>query len=427
MTTPCIPDLKTTLTGPLLALEQAFLDNQVKVEAWFREQWQKTQPSIYCSTDLRNAGFKLAPVDTNLFPAGFNNLNTDFNPLCIQAMQATLLEICPEVTRILLIPESHTRNQFYFESLSRLYEFMSGAGFEVRIGTFNPDITVPTTFDTPSGKQVLLEPLIRDGDKVGVDGFFPCCIVMNNDLSSGLPAIMEGISQKVMPPVELGWASRLKSEHFGVYAEVANEFAALIDMDPWLLQPYFDQCPEVDFMHQDGQKCLHSRATALFKRIQKKYDEYGIDHDPFLVVKADQGTYGMAVMMIKSPDDLMALNRKQRTRMSTLKGGSQVTRAIIQEGVHSFETVEDGAVAEPVVYMIGRHVVGGFYRVHAGRGSDENLNAPGMNFEPLAFARDCYGHQDVTDKHANRFYAYSVVGRLAALAAARELERFIDQ
>jgi oxygen-independent coproporphyrinogen-3 oxidase len=27
--------------------------------------------------DLRNAGFKLAPVDTNLFPAGFNNLNLD--------------------------------------------------------------------------------------------------------------------------------------------------------------------------------------------------------------------------------------------------------------------------------------------------------------------------------------------------------------
>lgn len=425
MPTACIPDLKTTLTGPLLALEKAFLDNQTQIEGWFREQWQKTRPAIYCSTDLRNAGFKLAPVDTNLFPAGFNNLNTDFNPLCIQAMQSTLLEICPEVTRILLIPESHTRNKFYFESLSRLRDFIAGAGFEVRIGTFNPEVTSPTTFDTPSGKQVLLEPLVRDGDKVGVDGFFPCCIILNNDLSSGLPEMMQGITQKVMPPVELGWASRLKSEHFGVYAKVADELAALIDIDPWLLQPYFDQCPEVDFMHQDGQKCLHTRATALFKRIQKKYDEYGIKQDPFLVVKADQGTYGMAVMMIKNPDDLMALNRKQRTRMSTLKGGSQVTRAIIQEGVHSFETVNDGAVAEPVVYMIGRHVVGGFYRVHAGRGSDENLNAPGMNFEPLAFARDCYGAQEEGDEPANRFYAYSVVGRLAALAAARELEQFI--
>ena len=424
MTDSCIPNLTTSLTGPLLALEKQFLDHQSTIEAWFRYQWSRTRPSIYCSTDLRNSGFKLAPVDTNLFPAGFNNLNTDFNPLCIQAMQSTLLEICPEVSRLLLIPESHTRNQFYFESLARLHDFISCAGFEVRIGTLNPDISVPTTFATPSGREVVLEPLIREGDKVGVNGFFPCCIVLNNDLSDGLPEMMVGIKQIVMPPVELGWANRLKSEHFNFYAHVADEFANKIDIDSWLLQPFFDQCPEVDFMHQEGQRCLYLRAEALFDRIKKKYAEYNIQQEPFLVVKADQGTYGMAVMMIKSPEELMQLNRKQRTRMSTLKGGSHVTRAIIQEGVHSFETVDDGAVAEPVVYMIGRHVVGGFYRVHAGRGSDENLNAPGMNFKPLAFAQHCYGPGQDQDQQANRFYAYSVVGRLAALAAARELEQF---
>ena len=43
------------------------------------------------------------------------------------------------------------------------------------------------------------------------------------------------------------------------------------------------------------------------------------------------------------------------------------------------------AIAEPVVYMIDRYVVGGFYRVNTERGTDENLNAPGMHFEPLAF------------------------------------------
>ena len=39
--------------------------------------------------------------------------------------------------------------------------------------------------------------------------------------------------------------------------------------------------------------------------------------------------------------------------------------------------------------MIDRYVVGGFYRVHTGRGKDENLNAPGMHFEPLAFDTGC--------------------------------------
>lgn len=419
-----VPHLETALTGPLQAFEKQLLDNQLTIESWFREQWQKTPPPIYGSTDLRNAGFKVAPVDTNLFPAGFNNLNEAFAPLCMQAIQSTLQEVCPEVKRLLLIPESHTRNQFYFESLARLQEYIAGAGFEVRIGTLNPEITEPTTFDVPSGRSVLLEPLIREGDKVGVADFFPCCIILNNDLSSGLPDIMQNITQRVMPPVELGWANRLKSEHFAFYANVADEFAKKIGMDPWLLQPYFDQCPDVDFMKQEGQKCLLLRAEMLFKKIRKKYDEYGIKHDPFLVIKADQGTYGMAVMMIKSPDELLTLNRKQRTRMSTLKGGVAVTRAIIQEGVYSFETVDDNAVAEPVVYMIGRHVVGGFYRVHAGRGSDENLNAPGMNFKPLAFARSCHSPCKNEGEDVNRFYAYGVVGRLALLAAARELVKF---
>jgi hypothetical protein len=104
-----------------------------------------------------------------------------------------------------------------------------------------------------------------------------------------------------------------------------------------------------------------------------------------VVIKADAGTYGMGIMTAHSADDVRALNRKQRTRMAASKGGSSVSRVILQEGVYTFETW-NGAVAEPVVYMIDRFVVGGFYRVHTARGANENLNAPGMHFEPLAFA-----------------------------------------
>ena len=74
--------------------------------------------------------------------------------------------------------------------------------------------------------------------------------------------------------------------------------------------------------------------------------------------------------------------------MAVVKEGLEVHEVIIQEGVHTFETVND-AVAEPVVYMIDRYVIGGFYRVHTSRGKDENLNAPGMHFEPLAFENCC--------------------------------------
>ncbi len=101
-----------------------------------------------------------------------------------------------------------------------------------------------------------------------------------------------------------------------------------------------------------------------------------------------------------------------------------VTEVIIQEGVPTFERVDEGT-AEPVVYMIDRYVVGGFYRVNTSRGIDENLNAPGMTFKPLAFDTGCSlpDAQLGPDAPPNRFYAYGVVARLALLAASLELER----
>jgi glutamate--cysteine ligase len=131
----------------------------------------------------------------------------------------------------------------------------------------------------------------------------------------------------------------------------------------------------------------------------------------------------MGIMTAKSADEVVGLNRKQRNKMAVVKEGMQVHEVLIQEGVHTFETIND-AVAEPVVYMIDRYVVGGFYRVHTSRAKDENLNAPGMHFEPLAF-EDCCSqpdHSALADASPNRFYAYGVVARLALLAAAIELE-----
>jgi glutamate--cysteine ligase len=390
------------------------------IEAWFRQQWLQYRPPIYGSMDLRNAGFKLAPVDTNLFPAGFNNLNPASMPLYVQAMQATIAEIGPGISQILLIPESHTRNPFYFESVAVLHDILLQAGFEVRIGSLNPEITQAQKQTLPSGRELTIEPLVRHGDIIGVTGFNVCCILLNNDLSSGVPEILQGLRQIILPPVKLGWTTRLKSEHFSHYQAVCQQFAQALSIDPWLIMPYFDQCPDVDFNNPEGQECLITRAGILLTRIREKYAEYHINHPPFLVVKADQGTYGMAVMMIDDPEELRHLNRKQRQKMSTIKGGKQVTKAIIQEGVHTFETIGvDNAVAEPVIYTIGRHVVGGFYRIHKQRGPRENLNSPGMDFAPLPLPQACHTAKCGAD--SSRFYAYGVIARLALLASAREL------
>ena len=420
-----VPHLTTALTGPLLELEAKFLAAAPNIERWLRNQWQEHTPPFYGSVDLRNAGFKLAPVDMNLFPGGFNNLNAAFLPLCVQAAMTAIEKICPNAKSLLLIPENHTRNLFYLQNVAQLVNILRLTGLDVRLGSLLPEIDKPTTVDLPNGTSIVLEPLVRSGNRLGLKDFNPCAVLLNNDLTAGIPDILQNIEEQyVLPPLHAGWAVRRKSNHFTAYDEVADEFGKLVGIDPWQINPYFSVCNAVNFHERQGEECLASNVDAVLTLIREKYKEYGIDETPYVVVKADAGTYGMGVMTVKDASEVTGLNRKQRNKMSVIKEGMNVSQVIIQEGVHTFERVNDG-VAEPVVYMIDRYVVGGFYRVHSGRGIDENLNAPGMHFEPLAFETSCClpDRCQKPDAPPNRFYAYGVVARLALLAASLELER----
>lgn len=415
------PHLTTATTEPLNILERKLLSQEKKIESWFETQWKLSRAPVYGSVDLRNAGFKLAPVDMNLFPAGFNNLNPDFLPISIDAAYHAINQFYPGAKKILLIPENHTRNDFYWENIRTLLDIISKAGFEVRVGSL---LLNASDMMLHNGEKVHVETLVRDGDKIGITDFNSDIILLNNDLSDGIPEILHNLAQQIIPPAELGWSQRLKSGHFQYYKDVAHEFAKMIDIDPWLIEPLFRHCGEVDFMQRDGEDCLSKNVAQLLDAIQKKYDEYHIDSKPFVIVKADAGTYGMAVMTVRDAKEVQSLNRKQRAHMAKSKGGQPVQRVIVQEGVYTFETWGDGnSVAEPVVYMWGERVVGGFYRVHKERGIDENLNAPGMRFEPLAFVKTC--HRPLTNASPgecqNRFYAYGVIARLSMLAAAREI------
>ncbi|AOY00684.1 glutamate--cysteine ligase [Jeongeupia sp. USM3] len=418
-----VPHLTTALSGPLQELERRILESQAEIEHWFRNQWQEYTPPFYGSVDLRNAGYKLAPVDMNLFPGGFNNLNPEFHPLAVQAAMSALESFCPDAKRLLLVPENHTRNQFYLQNVAALAKILRQAGLKVRIGTLNPEVTEPTVFELANGSGIVLEPLVRKGDRIGLADFDPCVVLLNNDLSAGVPAILQGIEQTLLPPLHAGWYTRRKTAHFAEYDRVVGEFARLIGIDPWVINPYFTRVGGLDFQAREGEDRLAAAVDEMLAKIRAKYAEHGITQTPFVIVKADAGTYGMGIMSVKSGEELLGLNRKARNKMSVIKEGLQVHDVIVQEGVPTFEQIDD-AIAEPVVYMLDRFVIGGFYRVHTERGIDENLNAPGAHFVPLAFAEplstpDCDGSPDCT---ANRFYAYGVVARLALLAAAHELE-----
>lgn len=432
----------------LQAFERQILSNQTKIEAWFRSKWKEHKPPFYGSVDIRNAGYKMASIDMNLFPSGFNNLNPNFIQLASHAALDAVERACPQAKSVLIVPENHTRNTFYLQNVYALSNILRNAGFEVRLGSINPEITEPVELETALGDTVTLEPLQRTRGRVHLaDGFSPCLILLNNDLSAGVPDILKDISQTVLPPLHGGWTTRRKTAHFSAYNDVAAEFAALVGMDEWQINPYFEQISGLNFQEREGEDALADAVERMLAKIQAKYDEKGITDQPFVIVKADAGTYGMGVMSVKSADEVRGLNRKNRNKMAKIKEGLEVSEVIVQEGIYTYETLH-GAVSEPVVYMMDRFVVGGFFRVHEGRGADENLNATGMSFVPLNHAipvaesdqNDECGRRVFEqwqelgvpqtksadpDCGCNRLYVYGVMARLSLLAAAVELERTV--
>ena len=423
-----IPTLSTPMGTELFKLEKYIVNHSCDIEQWFRSQWQNHQAPFYASVDLRNAGFKLAPVDTNLFPGGFNNLCETFVPLSIQAASVAIEKFCPDAKKILIIPENHTRNTFYLKNLYSLHNILSKAGLEVRFGSINDEVKVPKVITIEPDKSITLEPINKKDHGIIIHNddssfFRPCAILLNNDLSVSIPNELKDIDQHIIPPLNAGWITRRKSNHFKFYDDVVNEFADFTKIDPWLINPFFEKISNLDFHERKGEEELSQRVGSLLKKIQDKYDQHQIKHAPYVVIKADAGTYGMGIMIAKSPEDVLSLNRKKRNKMSVIKEGVKVSEVIIQEGIHTEENI-DGAVTEPVIYMIDHFVIGGFYRVHTAKGKDENLNAPGMHFIPQPFETSCLMPDQgrPCDDEANRFYAYGVIARLALIAAARELE-----
>ncbi len=419
-----VPHLTTALTGPINELEQRVLESMPAIERWFRLEWMEHTPPFYTSADLRNAGFKLAPVDTNLFPSTFNILTPEMLPLAVQAAMAAIEKICPEAKNLLLVPETRLTSSFYLENLQTLVQVFTQAGLNVRLGSADPALDSPRPLALPDGSELLLEPLVRTRGRLGLKNFDPCTILLNNDLSAGVPRTLQHLhEQYLLPPLHAGWPVRRKSRHFQSYEEVAKKFAKLLGMDPWLITPMHAHCGKVDFETATGLDCVKGQVDALLTKVRRKYKEYGINEKPFVVVKADNAG-GQGILTVRDVKELDDPERVMRGREGLVSEGQVPDELIIQEGVPTYERIHD-TVAEPVVMMIDRYVVGGFYRVHADRSADESLCAPGSRYVPLAFDGSSILPKPGGKPGAsapNRFYMYGVIGRLAMVAASYEME-----
>ncbi|MFH1360772.1 MAG: glutamate--cysteine ligase [Candidatus Omnitrophota bacterium] len=400
-------------------------NKQEQIHEWLASHESKTELPLYSSVDIRDASFKVAIVDTNLFPAGFNNLCEHGIEDSVKYMKTALLRRVKNCQNILIVAEEHTRNTWYLENIRILQQIIERAGFKVTVSTFlyiQPEFCEEATcveFKTATGEPVriccfqMLLKEIRAG-RLHFD-----LIIMNNDLTSGIPDILKQAQAPIYPSIQAGWHARLKSHHFQYTAELMNEFARIADLDPWFFSCLNLTVDHVNINVDKDRALLADQAGTLLKQIQSKYDEHKIKEKPFIFLKADAGTYGMGVMSFEDPSEILDLNRKNKNKLYKGKSAHIITRYLLQEGVPTIYNINH-KVSEVCIYQIENNLVGGFYRSHSDKTTRDNLNAKGMDFVKmcphLSKYGDCGVHHDV-----NIFDVYRILARIAAVAAHREI------
>ncbi|MGK5088646.1 glutamate--cysteine ligase [Bdellovibrionota bacterium FG-2] len=404
-----------------LFIAQQIQKNRAHLLEWQNALSAKAPPAFYSSVDLRDSGDKIVPVDSNLYPAGFNNIcPEDVRTASAIFRQEVLRRLPPSATphRIVIIPEAHTQNRFYLENLHSLIQIIQEAGFEAKLGWIStPAIIEPLTLTTQTEKTLTAYPIAVQGGVLSVGDFVPDLILLNNDFSGGYPQFLDQIAQPILPSHVLGWHSRKKSEHFRYYNELATEFVQIIKVDPWIVRIESEEVEPVNFNEEIGTEEVFETASKMLKRLETQHQERQISRKPFLFIKNNAGTYGMGIMVIHSAEELQKMNRRTKNKMSVGKNHSQIHSMIIQEGIPTV-TLIDRLPAEPVIYLFGSTLIGGFLRTNPERGVDENLNSPGMVFKKLCMS-DL--REESTDLPALEL-VYGSIAQLSAFATGMELQ-----
>lgn len=381
------------------------------INDFFNQKFAQNPPLFYNSVDLRHNGHKIAPIDTNCFPAGFNNIA---NLEKAQKIAQNYLENhFLGAKNIMIIPENHTRNLAYLENVKNLEKILKNDQNQVITGSMLTEIDEKTTIE-----GLTLHKIHKNGDKITTDGFTPDLIILNNDLTGGVPEILQNIDIPITPPTKIGWHQRSKSQHFSIYNQLAAQLCQILEIDPWLISTMHKHCQKVNFKSMAGLDCLAKHVNSLLNSLKEKHQQYQIPDAPYCFVKADSGTYGMAVMQVNNAEQILDLNKKGRNKMNMLKESTQNTTAIVQEGIATIDKIQQ-MPAEPMIYMINAEIAANLARANSDRTSKNSLNAAGAQFFDLENLNDdelCLG---CTKENITK--TYSVIAKLAALASSIEL------
>ncbi len=368
------------------------------------------------SADIRDAGFKVASIDANLYPAGFNNLHEDFHPLAVENLRAGLLHYGVKPgSRVLIISEEHTRNLFYLENIHVLKSLIEKAGYTADVATaFELEEELykdnAAHLQSARGNVVSLMNPVYAATRLGDYA----AIVMNHDSSAGTPAWIQNATIPVLPAWQAGWHTRSKARHFAHYKLLMNELAGIVGVDPWFFSPLDAHITGVDINADASRADIGAKAEILLKEIQAKYDEYQIQEKPFVFLKSDHGTYGMAMLSFDNAAEILDINRKEKNKLFKGKSSVVVKDYLLQEGVPTI--VKDGSYyAESVIMLANNHFIGKFARVNEQKDARTSLNSTGMYFKPLPLA-ECQNDETIVA---------TLITRVAGIALQREIGELV--
>jgi len=388
---------------------QLLEEKRGEIMEWFVEKRAQVPLPIYGSVDIRDADWKVAVVDANHFPAGFNNISPEDEPLISNLLREHINKLHEGCSWVHLYPESHTRNQAYAENVSTIKRLLEAGGFRCTVGS--PELNGHGSIDTLSVPLKLVNVEAVD-DGLLVDGEKPCLILLNNDLATGL---VPGLGvQQVSPPPQMGWHIRRKSEHYQALQTYVDEMANLLNIDPWhLMSEWFvseDKCLD----HESCRIELAAEIDEFIARIKQRYVKLNIDREPVVFVKNDRGTYGLGILVITSGEQLLQLSNRKMKKLMYSKGGADVENFLIQEGVPTALKSVEGYPVEPVVYLVDGEAASWFYRINSKKGDLDNLNTPSSHFQTYSEVGEIYG------KRAHGWHA--LVAELSMLAMGREAQ-----
>lgn len=350
------------------------------ISEWFKSKTSHLEYPIYSSYDIRDSGYKVTNVDANIYPAGFNNIcPTDKESAADLFKKYIQVHYGSNIKKIMLITEEHTNNPFYLENVASITEMLTNGGFKVQVA-FPQNLVEPLSLTSVTGKTVK----VHSGyvQSQSFKDFAPDIVMSNNDFSLALSDWGQQLALPLNPPRELGWYQRKKSRYFENYNKLVDEFSKVAKIDPFLMRVETELFSNFDINSDESRDQLASAVDVFLARLQKTYLEKGIEQKPFCFVKNNAGTYGLAVVKVNSGDEVKEWTYKSRKKMKAAKGGREVEEVIIQEGIPSVVTAE-GASAEPVIYMVGCELAGGFLRTHSEKSSTESLNSPGAVYKKL--------------------------------------------